>query len=65
MASVIDKKKKEPVTTYHERKIGNTLYRITSVYMGEIELGKALEDLAVQKILSRESVSPKCANSQM
>lgn len=37
--------------TYHEKKIGKTLYRITSVYLGKIDLGKALEDLAVKKIL--------------
>lgn len=37
--------------TYHEKKIGKTLYRITSVYLGEIDLCKALEDLTVKKIL--------------
>lgn len=37
--------------TYHEMKIGKTLYRITSVYLGKIDLDKALEDLAVKKIL--------------
>lgn len=45
----------EPVTTYHEKKIGNTLYRVTSVYKGEIELGKALEDLTVRRILQNEN----------
>ncbi len=39
--------------TYHEMTIGKTLYRITSVYRGEFDLGKALEDLTVSKI-SRE-----------
>jgi hypothetical protein len=43
-----------PVTTYHEKKIGSTLYRVTSVYKGEIDLGKALEDLTVRKILRGE-----------
>lgn len=37
--------------TYHELKIGKTLYRITSVYKGEIDLVKALEDLTVRKVL--------------
>ena len=46
---------KEPVTTYHEKQIGKTLYRVTSVYKGEIELGKALEDLTVRKILALEN----------
>jgi len=45
----------EPVTTYHEKKIGKNLYRITSVYLGKIELGKALEDLAIRKILRSEN----------
>ena len=49
------KKQKEPVTTYHEKKIGKTLYRVTSVYKGEFELGKALEDLTVRKILRDEN----------
>lgn len=51
----VENKKAEAVTTYHERKIGNTIYRITSVYKGEIELGKALEDLTVRKILQSEN----------
>lgn len=55
----IQKKAKEPVTTYHERKIGNTLYRVTSVYKGEIDLGKTLEDLTVRKILRSENALPQ------
>jgi hypothetical protein len=45
----------EPVTAYHEKKIGGTLYRVTSVYKGEIDLGRALEELAVKKILALEN----------
>ncbi len=37
--------------TYHKKKIGKTLYRITSVYLGRIDLHKALEDLTVKKVL--------------
>ena len=44
-----------PVTTYHEKEIGNRLYRVTSVYLGKIELAKALEDLTVRKILRQEN----------
>ena len=51
-------RRKAPVTTYHEKKIGKCLYRVTSVYKGEVELGKALEDLTVKKILSQENVPP-------
>jgi len=47
----------KPVTVYYERKIGNTLYRVTNVYKGEIELGKALEDLTVRKILQNENAA--------
>ena len=39
------------VTTYQEKQIGKTLCRVTSVYKGEIDLQKALEDLIVRKIL--------------
>ncbi len=59
MASSVAKQKAqaptEPVATYHEKKIGKTLYRVTSVYKGEIDLGKALEDLTVRKILAAEN----------
>jgi len=48
------------VTTYHEKKIGNVLYRVTSVYKGEFELEKALEDLTVRKILRSENDSIQC-----
>lgn len=53
MTSTLNKptEQKPPVTTYHEKKIGRTLYRVTSIFKGEIELGKALEDLTVRKIL--------------
>lgn len=50
-----ENRKAEPITTYREKKIGNTLYRVTSVYKGEIELGKALEELTVRKILHSEN----------
>jgi hypothetical protein len=45
----------KPVTTYHEEMINGTLYRVTSVYQGKIELGKALEELTVRKILRQEN----------
>jgi len=43
------------ITTYNEKLIGKTLYRVTNVYKGEIELKKALEDLTVRKILQTEN----------
>ena len=45
------------VTTYHEQKIGNTLYRVTGIFKGEFELGKALEDLTVRKILREKNAA--------
>ena len=48
---------KKPVTTYHEEKIKGTLYRVTSVYQGKIDLAKALEELTVRKILALENAS--------
>jgi hypothetical protein len=56
MHTIIEAKRPErkPVTTYHEEMIKGTLYRVTSVYQGKIELGKALEELTVRKILQRE-----------
>ena len=42
------------VTTYHEKVIGNKIYRVTGVYLGKIELAQALEDLTVRKILRQE-----------
>ena len=44
------------ITTYNEKRIGKTLYRVTNIYKGEIELKKALEDLTVRKILQPENV---------
>ena len=40
-----------PLTSYHEITIGKTLYRVTSVYKGEIELKKALEELTISRAL--------------
>ena len=48
---------KRVTTTYHEQKIGNTLYRVTGVFKGEFELGKALEDLTVRKILREKNIA--------
>ena len=39
-------------TTYREVQIGRTLYRVTSVFMGEKELGATLEKLAVRRVIN-------------
>jgi hypothetical protein len=41
----------KPVTTYIEKQIGKTLYRVTNIHKGEIDLGKTLEEIIVRKIL--------------
>jgi len=41
----------QPQTSYREVKIGKTLYRVTSVFTGEKELGSTLEKLAVRHVL--------------
>jgi len=43
-------------TSYHEEMIGDTLYRITSVFKGEINLKDTLEELAVRRAV-REALS--------
>ncbi|MCL2856757.1 MAG: hypothetical protein FWE19_03405 [Oscillospiraceae bacterium] len=45
----------KPIIKYHEKKIGKTLYRVTSVHKCEVDLAKTLEDLTVRRVLSCES----------
>ena len=47
-------KKDEPktMTSYKEVRIGNTIYRVTSVFTGEKDLGKTLEQLAIRRAMS-------------
>lgn len=42
---------KKQTSSYKEVQIGKTLYRVTSVFLGEKDLGKALEDLAIRKAM--------------
>lgn len=55
-----DNQQHNPVTTYYEKRIGKTIYCVTNVYLGEIELGKALEDLTIKKILRDENIAAGC-----
>lgn len=45
-------KQKKPETSYKEVVIGKTLYRVTSVFTGEKDLGKTLEQLAVRRAMA-------------
>ncbi len=44
--------KTEGKTSYKEVRIGNTIYRVTSVFTGEKDLGKTLEHLAVRRAMN-------------
>jgi hypothetical protein len=47
-----DKSSTVTPSTYKEVKMGNTTYRVTSVFLGEKDLGKTLEQLAVRKAMT-------------
>ena len=53
--------KAEKDTSYKELRIGNTIYRVTSVFSGEKDLGKTLEQLAVRRAMA-EIVPGAAAN---
>ena len=48
----------EATTTYKEVKIGNTVYRVTSVFTGEKNLKETLEQLAIRRIMSEVANRP-------
>lgn len=50
-----------PMTSYKEVKIGKTVYRVTSFFSGEKDLGKTLEQLAIRRAMSETSVSASCS----
>ncbi len=50
-------------TSYKEVKIGNTIYRVTSVFTGEKDLGKTLEQLAIRRAMA-ELTSCDAGNGQ-
>lgn len=45
-------KQTTPTSSYKEVRIGKTIYRVTSFFSGEKELGKTLEQLAVRRAMS-------------
>ncbi len=45
-------KQTTPTTSYKEVRIGKTIYRVTSFFSGEKDLGKTLEQLAVRRAMS-------------
>ena len=49
---------KKPATSYKEVRIGNTIYRVTSVFTGEKDLGKTLEQLAIHRAMDELASAP-------
>ncbi|MCL2698407.1 MAG: hypothetical protein FWE74_10070 [Oscillospiraceae bacterium] len=47
------------IKTYEEIQIGKTLYCVTSVFTGEIDLKNALEELTVKRVLQSEEIYDK------
>ena len=45
-------KQTTPISSYKEVRIGKTIYRVTSFFSGEKDLGKTLEQLAVRRAKS-------------
>ena len=45
----------KPLEIYYERKIGGTIYRVTNIHDGNVDLTKAIEDFIVRKILQKEA----------
>ena len=48
-------------TSYKEVKIGKTVYRVTSFFSGEKDLGKTLEQLAIRRAMAETSVPASCS----
>ena len=50
--TAVNATKPNQVSTYSEIKVGKTLFRVTNIYKGEIDLAKTLERLIVEKVLA-------------
>ncbi|MDR2531892.1 MAG: hypothetical protein LBC82_03510 [Oscillospiraceae bacterium] len=54
----------DTIETYEEIETGKTLYRVTSVFTGEIDLKNALEYLTVRHVLQSEEIYDKTKGLQ-
>ena len=50
--------KVQQTTSYKEVRIGNTIYRVTSVYSGEKDLKQTLEQLAIRRVMAEITARP-------
>jgi len=48
---MLEKKDNTSTTTYSEKKIGKTLYRVTSEYKDQVDFKEALKNLIIKKII--------------
>lgn len=50
------------INSYREIQIGKTTYRVTSVFLGEKDLGETLEQLAVRRAMTeiKDSANVTC-----
>jgi len=49
---------RKTTTSYKEVKIRNTIYRVTSVFTGEKDLGKTLEQLTIRRAMAELTSCP-------
>ena len=54
-------KQTTPTSSYKEVRIGKTIYRVTSFFSGEKDLGKTLEQLAVRRAMSEAIPAASCS----
>ena len=52
--------KPKQITTYCEKVIGKTLFRVVGLHNDKIDLTKALEDIIINKILLQENLTTNC-----
>ena len=50
--------KRKETTSNREVRIGRTVYRVTSVFTGEKDLGKTLEQLAIRRAMAELTNCP-------
>ena len=50
--------KVQQTSSYKEVRIGNTIYRVTSVYSGEKDLKQTLEQLAIRRVMAEITARP-------
>lgn len=61
-----EKTRSDAVTTsYKEVQIGRTLYRVTSVFLGEKDLGETLEQVAIRRAMTEMSATACAAETGM